>query len=72
MYSEECLNPFSVWTHTKSGGTYIVLGVSTCSTNGPCEGVERVVVYMSTTYQQLRHRDVKQFLDGRFVPMPKR
>jgi hypothetical protein len=60
------LVPGSVWVHRK-GGIYVVLGISTCSTNGEDEGKE-VVVYWSCTYQGLRHRAIAEFLDGRFQP----
>lgn len=60
--------PWSRWTH-RNGGVYVVVGVSTCSTNGPADGVERVVVYYSTTYGRLRHRELSEFMDGRFVEL---
>jgi hypothetical protein len=70
-YSEELLVPLSTWRHVKTGSTYTVLGVSTSSTNGPGEGVDKVVIYVSHTHQQLRHRDIAEFLDGRFCPEPR-
>jgi hypothetical protein len=66
--SEESLVPFSTWVHFK-GGTYTVLGVATCSDNGLDEGKRQSVVYFSHKYQELRYREVSQFLDGRFVPV---
>lgn len=69
MYSREDVETCQVWTHKKRGGVYHVLGISTCSTNGPRDSQEEVVVYFSMTYQKLRHRDVEQFLDGRFEPI---
>lgn len=70
-YSEELLYPLSTWRHGKTGNTYTVLGVSTSSTNGPGEEGKRVVIYVSHTHQQLRHRDIAEFLDGRFCPEPR-
>jgi hypothetical protein len=67
-YTEELLRPLSTWRHARTGSTYTVLGVSESSTNG--EEGKRVVVYVSHTYQQLRHRDLSEFLDGRFEPVP--
>jgi hypothetical protein len=49
---------------------YTVLGVATCSTNGDRENVERSVIYFGHKYQQLRYREVSEFLDGRFKPVP--
>ncbi len=65
QYTEDDLAPLSVWKHRK-GGIYVVLGLSICSTNGPLEGQERVVVYRSVKYGHLRHRAAEEFLDGRF------
>jgi hypothetical protein len=64
------LQPYSTWRNLKGGSLYTVLGISTCSTNGPREGKEQVVVYISHTYQRLRHRDVSEFLTKfeRIVP----
>lgn len=57
--SEESLVPFSTWIHFK-GGSYTVLGIATCSDNGPersdseqredDEGKRRSVVYLSHKY----------------------
>lgn len=69
MYTEEDIEKYKVWYHPKKGGTYYIIGVSTSSTNGPTDGVERVVVYFSITYQCLRHRKLEEFLDGRFTPV---
>jgi hypothetical protein len=66
-YSRDFLTPGSLWRHGK-GGMYVVLGISTCSTNGERDGKEEVVVYWSFKYESLRHRDVTEFLDGRFQP----
>ncbi len=62
-YSRTRLTPNSIWRHRK-GGLYIVLGISTCSTNGQ-EGKESVI-YWSVKYQGLRDRAIGEFLDGRF------
>jgi hypothetical protein len=62
--------PLSTWRHLKTWGTYTVLGVSVSPTNGPGERMDRVVVYVSHTYQALRHRDLGEFMDGRFEPVP--
>lgn len=68
MHDEALLTPYSVWRHSK-GGLYTVIGVSTQSTNGPGDGFARVVVYCSNKYGKLRHRDLPEFLDGRFTPV---
>ncbi len=65
---ESLLTPFSTWHHPATRSTYTVLGVSVCSTNGPRCGKERVVVYLSHTYSELHHREITEFLDGRFRP----
>jgi hypothetical protein len=69
-FTEADLIPYSTWFHPKTGGTYTVLGVATCSTNGDRENVERSVIYFGHKYQQLRYREVSEFLDGRFKPVP--
>lgn len=69
-FEEADLVPLSTWRHFK-GGTYTVLGIASCSDNGPDEGNRRSVVYFSHKYQELRYREVSQFLDGRFVPVQK-
>jgi hypothetical protein len=69
-FTEVDLVPYSTWFHSKTGGTCTVLGVATCSTNGDRENVERCVVYFGHKYQQLRYREVSEFLDGRFKPVP--
>jgi len=68
MYGKHLLTPLSEWRHTK-GGTYIVIGLARCSTNGERAGVEESVVYWSKEYQALRYREVTEFLDGRFTPL---
>lgn len=55
--------PYSTWLH-RGGSTYTVLGVSQCSTNG--NESERAVIYVSHTYGVLHHREVSEFMDGRF------
>lgn len=60
--------PGSLWHHPKSDALYRVLGVATCSTNGPGEGVDRAVVYHSLDRREWRYREVGEFTDGRFVP----
>jgi hypothetical protein len=69
VYEEKMLTPMSLWEH-RNGGLYIVFGVAECSTNGPREHAERSVVYWSATYQGLRYRELSEFLDGRFTPLP--
>lgn len=54
------------WTHPKTGGLYLVLGVARCSTNGPREGVEKSVVYWSFAKRHLCYREYSEFMDGRF------
>ncbi len=56
---------FSTWKHVKSGGTYTIIGVALCSTND--REPEESVIYISHDYQQLRYRELKEFMDGRFV-----
>jgi hypothetical protein len=53
--------PYSTWRNKKGGSLYTVLGLSMCSTNGEREG-EQDVVYISHSYQRLRHREVYEFL----------
>lgn len=67
-FPESMLRPYSTWRHEKTASTYTVFGVSTCSTNGS-DGGKKVVVYISHTGQHLRHHDLNEFLDGRFVPL---
>jgi hypothetical protein len=66
VYGRELLTPYSLWIHRK-GGLYIFLSTSVCSTNGEGEDKE-VVVYWSCTHKAERHRDIDEFLDGRFIP----
>lgn len=66
MPTESDLVPYSTWRHVKTGGLYVVLGVARCSTNGEREGVERSVVYVSTTHGHLCYRELSEFLSGRF------
>jgi hypothetical protein len=56
--------PYSTWLHIKGASTYTVLGVSKCSTNG--NESERAVIYISHTYGVLHHRELSEFMDGRF------
>jgi hypothetical protein len=69
-YTEADVRPLGLWRHVKTNSLYIVLSVGRCSTNGPREGVERSVVYWSLTHKHLCYRDVGEFLDGRFCPVP--
>lgn len=62
------VRPFSLWRHVKSGSLYVVLGISRCGTNAR-EGAESVI-YISLSHQRLCDRDVGEFLDGRFEPVP--
>jgi hypothetical protein len=64
--SEEDVPTFSLWRHPKTDSLYFVLGVGTCSTNGPREGVERSVIYWSFRRRRWRYRELSEFLDGRF------
>ena len=59
--------PYSTWRHLRSGGTFTVLGVARCSTNGSEE--DRSVIYVSHTFGELLYRQVSEFMDGRFVPV---
>lgn len=67
-YDESTLTPGSRWYHPGSKDHYTVVCVATCSTNGARDDRERSVVYRSDSRQQLRYREVHEFLDGRFVP----
>lgn len=60
--------PYSTWRHVKTGSTYTVIGVALCSTND--QEPEESVIYVSHTYQTLRYRELKEFMDGRFVRQP--
>lgn len=62
--------PYSTWRHVKTGSTYTVLGVASCSTND--RRPEESVVYVSHDYQGLRYRELTEFMDGRFVRVVKR
>lgn len=63
--------PFSTWRHVKTGSTYTVIGVAQCSTNNQIV-VEESVVYISHSYQEMRYRELKEFMDGRFVRLDKK
>jgi hypothetical protein len=67
VYPREVVTPFSLWYHPKTGGTYLVLGFGADSTNG--RDNEETVVYWSFTRRAWRHRKVREFLDGRFIPI---
>lgn len=69
-FSLDDLKAHPVWRHVATDSLYHVLGVSRCSTNGERDGKEECVVYFSMDYQALRHREVGEFLDGRFTPEP--
>lgn len=68
-YNRESLIPFSTWKHVVTGSFYTVFGIASCSTNGPREGVEESVVYVSHTYDGLLYRELSEFTDGRFEPV---
>jgi hypothetical protein len=70
MWSELSVRPYTIWKHVKTNSHYLVLGIALCSTNGPNEHKERSVVYVSLTHQQLCYRELSEFLDGRFMPIP--
>jgi hypothetical protein len=69
-YSIVDLARHKVWRHIKRGGLYHVLGVARCCTNGDRDRKEESVIYFSMDYQGLRYREVSEFLDGRFEPVP--
>jgi hypothetical protein len=57
-----------LYVHAATRSYYVVLGVGTCSTNGPREGAERSVVYYSLGRRELKYREASEFLTpGRFV-----
>lgn len=62
--------PNSTWVHVATGSTYTVIGIAMCSTNE--RPPEESVVYISHDYQELRYRELKEFMDGRFVQKPKK
>ncbi len=61
---------FSTWRHVKSGSTYTVIGVALQSTND--RPPEESVIYVSHDYQELRYRELSEFMDGRFVRLTKK
>ncbi len=63
------LTPYSTWKHVKTNSTYTVLGISLQGTNGPGEHEAECVIYVSHTHGHLAHRDISEFLDGRFQPV---
>lgn len=68
MYDIKLLGLGSKWKHLKRGTTYEIIGISECATNGDNEG-QQVVVYRGLHNGELWHRNVHQFLDGRFMPI---
>ena len=58
------LAPGTIYRHPKTGGSYEVVGVSTCATNGQ-GGL--CVVYRSRSSGIMFHRELSEFTDGRFV-----
>jgi hypothetical protein len=70
MYHEDMLKEITIWRHVASGGLYLIMGVARCSTNGEREGKERSVVYYSVERQHFNYREMWEFLDGRFEPVP--
>jgi hypothetical protein len=60
-----------VWKHVKTGGLYHVICVATCSTNGERDMKEKSVLYFSMKSGRYFYRELSEFLDGRFEPMPK-
>lgn len=67
-YSDTDLERSRVWRHARTGNLYHVIGVSVCATNGAAEG-QVCVVYFSVSEQILYHRNIREFLDGRFIPV---
>jgi hypothetical protein len=57
---------WTIWKHLKTGGTYTVIGVATCSTNGR-QNDEKGVVYQNHTEGRIFYRKLEEFMDGRFV-----
>lgn len=54
----------TVWYHFKTAAMYTVIGTSICSTNGHED--ERAVVYISNEKHMIHHRELSEFMDGRF------
>lgn len=69
-YTAEDIRNYPVWRHVATNSLYHVMGVARCSTNGDREGKELSVVYFSMDYQGMRYRELNEFLDGRFEPVP--
>jgi hypothetical protein len=70
VYTKSDLVISRVWRHLKRGTLYHVLGIATCSTNGEREGKEESVIYFGVLQQQFYYREITEFLDGRFEPVP--
>lgn len=62
--------PYSTWRHVKTNSTYTVVGVALFSTNNRVP--EEAVIYVSHDYQGLKYRELKEFMDGRFVRIEKK
>lgn len=56
--------PLTVWRHLKTNSYYTVIGTSRCSTNGQED--ELAVVYVSHERLMVHHRELSEFMDGRF------
>ena len=57
-----------LYRHNATNSFYVVLGVGSCSTNGPRERIERSVVYYSLSRREIKYREVAEFVSpGRFT-----
>lgn len=69
MPNSDDVRPLTSWFHPATSSHYVVVGLATCSTNGPGVGEVDEVVYWSVTTGTLHHRRRDEFLDGRFLPL---
>lgn len=61
---------YSLWKHVKRECVVRIICVSTCQTNSdPGCGSRRDVVYMEIENLEIHHRELSEFIDGRFVPV---
>lgn len=71
MYPREALVRYTLWLHVKSNNIYTVSGVALETTNAveTISPGKRVVMYKNSEGECFV-REVSEFLDGRFTPMP--
>jgi len=64
------LRPYSTWRHLATDSLYTVLGIAHESTYLAGEQPREYVVYISHGHEKLCVREIWEFLDGRFAPVP--